>query len=401
MKLRGFQGDAVFSSWEQAFDEITSLAKDNLRNRLILVIDEYPYLAQAERSISSILQFYCDTVFKNIPVMIILCGSSMSFMENQVLGYQSPLYGQRTAQMKIEAFDYRDAAAFVPHYSFEEKALVYGITGGVPKYLELFDDSTNLKKNVIKNFLTPVGYLYEEPKNLLKQELREPVKYNLIIEAAAKGATRLNEIADKTGLNSSAASIYINTLISLGIMKKETAITEEKNKRKTLYCLADSMFIFWYRYIFGSEFSIMSGDAESLYDTEIEPDLNSYMGAIFETMCLDYLGKLNGITNKLLPFKIRELGRWWGTNPHTKTEEEIDLVGINEKLSSALFCECKYRNRLTDITILDSLIAKAKLWKNYKHKYFMLFSKAGFAKEVHSAAKQTGNVLLVTLKEMY
>jgi AAA+ ATPase superfamily predicted ATPase len=401
MKLRGFQGDAVFSSWEQAFDEIASLAGNKLRNRLILVIDEYPYLAQAERSISSILQFYCDRVFKNTTVMIILCGSSMSVMENQVLGYQSPLYGRRTAQMKIEPFDYQDAAAFVPQYSFEEKALVYGITGGVPKYLELFDDSMSLKKNILKNFLSPVGYLYEEPANLLKQELREPANYNLIIETAARGATRLHEIADKTGLASSAASIYINTLISLGIMKKETAITEENNKRKTLYRLADSMFIFWYRYIFRSGFSIIINDAEYLYDTEIEPDLNSYMGAVFETMCLDYLGKLNSITNKILPFKIRQIGRWWGANPHTKTEEEIDLVGINEKLSSVLFCECKYRNRLTDATVLDSLVAKAELWKEYKHKYFMLFSKEGFAEEVRSAAKRAGNVSLVTLEEMY
>jgi hypothetical protein len=118
-------------------------------------------------------------------------------------------------------------------------------------------------------------------------------------------------------------------------------------------------------------------------------------------MCSDYLSKLNSITNKILPFKIRQLGRWWGSNPHTKTEEEIDLVGINEKLSSALFCECKYRNRLTDMTVLNSLIAKAASWKDYKHQYFMLFSKKGFAREVHSAAKQTGNVFLVTLAEMY
>jgi AAA+ ATPase superfamily predicted ATPase len=399
MELRGVRGDAAFSRWEQAFDEIASLAKSN--ERLILVIDEYPYLAQAERSISSILQLYCDTIFKNTSIMIILCGSSMSFMENQVLGYQSPLYGRRTAQMKIEAFDYRDAAAFVSQYSLEEKALVYGITGGVPKYLELFNDSVSLKKNIIKNFLSPTGYLYEEPANLLKQELREPVKYNLIIEAAAKGATRLNEIADKTGLDSSAASIYINSLISLGIMQKETAITEEKNKRKTLYRLADSMFIFWYRYLFGAGFSILSGDAESLYEAEIEPDLSRYMGAIFETMCSDYLGRLNSATNKVLPFKIRQLGRWWGTNPHTKTEEEIDIVGINEKLSSALFCECKYRNQLTDIKILNSLIAKAELWKGYAHRYFMLFSRKGFTREVHAAAKQAGNVLLATLEEMY
>jgi len=207
MKLKGVQG-ASFLGWEQAFDEIAALAK----KPLILVIDEYPYLAQAERGISSILQHYCDKAFKKIPLMIILCGSSMSFMENQVLGYQSPIYGRRTAQMKIEPFSYRDSAAFVPRYSIAEKALVHGITGGIPKYLELFDDAVPLKQNIVKLFLSTSGFLYEEPSNLLKQELREPIKYNLIIEAVAKGASRLNEISTRTGLETAQRQIILHPL---------------------------------------------------------------------------------------------------------------------------------------------------------------------------------------------
>ncbi|MDR0876690.1 MAG: ATP-binding protein [Treponema sp.] len=398
MKLRGIESEAMFSSWEKAFDEAALLSK----KRLVLIIDEYPYLAQAEKSISSILQHYCDTVFKKIPIMIILCGSSMSFMENQVLGYQSPLYGRRTAQMKIEPFGYGEAAAFVPKYTLEQKALVYGISGGIPKYLELINDSLSIKNNIIKNYLIITGYLYEEPVNLLKQELREPAKYNMIIEAIAKGATRMNDISTKTGLDSSAVSNYINSLISLGILRKESAVTEEKNKRKTLYRLADTMFIFWYRYVFGNEFSIVTGDAESLYDNEIEVNLNHFMGPVFEKMCAEYLGRLNAIhQGKVLPFKIRQLGRWWGSNPVTKTEEEIDLLGVNEKLSSALFCECKYRNQPTDLSVLNDLLAKAERWQEYKHKYFMLFSKSRFSKEVQTMAKKRGDVQLVRLEEMY
>jgi AAA+ ATPase superfamily predicted ATPase len=398
MKLRGVQSEATFSSWDKAFDEVANLSK----KPLVLIIDEYPYLAQAEKSISSILQHYCDTVFSKIPLMIILSGSSMSFMENQVLGYQSPLYGRRSAQMKIEPFGYLEAAAFVPRYTLEQKALTYGITGGIPKYLELFDDSLSIKNNIIKNFLSPAGYLYEEPANLLKQELREPIKYNMIIEAVARGATRMNEISSKTGLDSSAVSNYLHSLISLGIMKKETAVTEENNKRKTLYRLADTMFVFWYRYVMGNEFSIVTGDSESLYDNEIENELNNFMGSIFEKMCAEYLGLLNVSTRKeKLPFKLRQLGRWWGSNPLTKTEEEIDLVGINEKNSSALFCECKYRNLLTDSSVLNALIKKAELWRGYKHKHFMLFSKSGFNRELQTAVRAMENVQLVGLKQMY
>jgi AAA+ ATPase superfamily predicted ATPase len=319
----------------------------------------------------------------------------MSFMETQVLGYQSPLYGRRTAQMKMEPFAYREAAAFVPGYSLDQKAHVYGITGGIPKYLELFEDSRSLKKNIIKNFFTPTGYLYEEPENLLKQELREPVKYNQIIEAVAKGASRLHEIAAKTSLDSGAVSKYISSFISLGIREKETAITEEKNKRKTIYRLADTMFIFWYRYVLGNDFSILNGSVESLYEEELKGDLSRFMGPIFERMCAQYLGIC-----KELPFPIRALGRWWGANPATKTEEEIDLLGINESLSSALFCECKYRNEKTDISVLNALIAKSERW-HYHHKYYMLFSKAGYSAGLKNFIALRKDVFLITLEDMY
>jgi AAA+ ATPase superfamily predicted ATPase len=212
----------------------------------------------------------------------------------------------------------------------------------------------------------------------------------------------MNDISTKTGLDSGAVSNYLNSLISLGIMQKETAVTEEKNKRKTLYRLADSMFIFWYRYVLGNEFSIVTGDAESLYDREIAGNLNHFMGPLFERMCAEYLGKLNAASKgETLPFKLRQLGRWWGSNPVTKTEEEIDLVGINESLSSALFCECKYRNQPAEVPVLAALVEKAERWQGYKHKYFMVFSKGGFSKEIQAMAKDKGNVRLVKLEEMY
>jgi AAA+ ATPase superfamily predicted ATPase len=302
--------------------------------------------------------------------------------------------------MKIKPFNYRDSALFVPRYSIKDKALVYGITGGIPKYLELFNDTLSVKQNIVNLFLSSAGFLYEEPSNLLKQELREPIKYNLIIEAVAKGSSRLNEIATKTGLETSAASNYINSLISLGIMRKETAITEEKNKKKTLYALLDTMFVFWYRYILGNEFAIQTFDAESLYENEIEPDLNRFMGRIFENMCMDYLGILNTQKENSLPFKIRQIGRWWGTNSTTKSEEEIDIVGINEKLSSVVFCECKFRNELTDIQTLNELFSKAQRW-NYNNKYFILFSKSGFTKKLQNAVQEINNVQLFSLKDMY
>nr|AGS52198.1 archaeal ATPase [uncultured bacterium contig00052] len=385
--------EASFESWEAGFEYVKNMANE----RLVLVMDEYPYLAQAEKSISSILQKYCDTAFKKSKLMLILCGSSMSFMENQVLGYKSPIYGRRTAQMKIEPMGYLDSAKFVPRYSIEQKAIVFGLTGGIPKYLELFDDSVPLKKNIIKNFFSRTGYLYEEPSNLLKQELREPQKYNSIIEAIAVGASKLNDIASKTGLETGAASVYVSSLISLGIVNKESAITEEGNKRKTIYSLADTMFLFWYRHVFGNRFSVISGNAENFYDTEIHPGLQQFMGRVFEKICREYL-MIQNSKNKL-PFPLTQIGWWRGANPQTRSEEEIDIVGINNKQNSVLLCECKFRNAKTDLSVLKALQEKSFHFANYANRHFMLFSKSKFA----SGLKQEkgGSVHLVDLGSIY
>lgn len=241
-------------------------------------------------------------------MMLILCGSSMSFVEHQVLGYQSPLYDRRTAQFKILPFNYLEAAQFVPNYTSEEKAVVYRITGGVPKYLDLIDQNLTPKENIIEPFLKPSGYLYEDPYNLLKQELKELANYNAVIEAVVTGASRLNEISTKTHIDIANLFACLRTLISLGIIKKESAVTEESNRKKTLYSLADYMFRFWYRYIPNNAFMITSGDAEAVYDSRVKTTLNDFMGLIYEEMCKQYLQKKN--RQNQLPFKIQKLGRW-------------------------------------------------------------------------------------------
>jgi AAA+ ATPase superfamily predicted ATPase len=384
----GLNTEGTFASWEAAFDQVASLASE----RLVLVIDEYPYLAESNRSISSILQLYCDTHFKRSKLMLVLCGSSMSFMENQVLGYQSPIYGRRTMQMKVEPFGYRDSALFVPRYSLEQKALVYGLTGGVPKYLELFSDTKSIQQNVIENYLTSTGYLYEEPLNLLKQELREPMKYNAIIEAVALGSSKLNEIATKTHQETSATSLYTSSLVSLGILRKEQAVGEERNKRKTLYSLADTMFRFWYRFVFTNSFSVLSGASEALYEREIEPMLPQFMGAIFETMCKEFLAAENAAGR--LPFVLRQIGRWWNN------AEEIDIVALGQK-NEALFGECKFTKGKVGAEVYETLLTRAAIFGLPPQSEFFLFSKQGFAAPFAAKVKELRNVRLVGLKEMY
>lgn len=207
-------GGLQYREMEDALDEVSRIAA---RERVIFVIDEYPYLAKAMPSISSRLQHLIDHVWKDSKLFLILCGSSMSFMEYQVLGYESPLYGRRTAQFKIEPLTYRETAMFYPALSSEEQAMVYGITGGVPHYINKLAVRETLDAALQENLFDRSSYLFEEPENLLKQELREPAVYNSIITAIAEGASRLNEIVTKTGLDSGPCVKYLKVLMDLEI----------------------------------------------------------------------------------------------------------------------------------------------------------------------------------------
>ena len=246
---------SIFPDFKTALEAVFKLAENQ---RIIFVIDEYPYLAGCSKGISSVLQHIIDREHQNSKLFIIICGSSVSFMENQVLGYKSPLFGRRTAQFRVKPFDFVGSREFFPNYNSRDAALAYGITGGIPLYMAKINDSLPLSENIKQGFFDTAGYFYEEPTNLIKQECREPAQYNSIISAIAGGASRLSEIATKIGNEkTSVVSGYLNTLIEIGIVKKETPFGE-KNSRRTIYTVSDSMFRFWYRFVL-SRFAHING----------------------------------------------------------------------------------------------------------------------------------------------
>ena len=296
----------VFTDYDAALGELTSLSQ---KERIVFVIDEYPYLAKAKPAISAMLQHLIDHKWSESKMFLILCGSSMSFMENQVLGQESPLYGRRTGQFKILPLDYRETAVFHPELSAADNALIYGITGGVPHYINKLDVRTTVDDALLDNFFDSSSYLYEEPANLLKQELREPAIYNAIIKAIAEGASRLNDITNRVGEEGSIVSNYVKTIINLGIVRKETPITEKQGK-KTIYLLNDNFFRFWYRFVPANINAIDSGRIRKTYPQAVKQYLSDYMGLIFEKMCQDYL--LYYAEN--LPVELSQVGQWWETD---------------------------------------------------------------------------------------
>lgn len=387
----GIEAETSFLSFQSALEYVFKLAE---KKRFILAIDEYPYVARSSKSLASTLQLLIDKYKDTSQLMLILCGSSMSYMEDEVLAYKSPLYGRRTAQMKIQPFSFEETCRCFKNFSDEDKALAYGIVGGTPQYLLQMDDRLSIEDNIKNTYLNPISFLYEEPTNLLKQEVREPAIYTAIITAIAVGASRMSDISNKVGEDSNICANYLKSLINLGIVKKETPYGE-KTSRKSIYSIEDNMFRFWYRFVPNNNSVIMRGAADIVY-RRIEPQLSEYMGTVFEEICKQYLWKL--LLDGNSPVEFSELGRWWGNDPIEKKQTEIDIMGEQDK-KTALFGECKWTSEKVDLGVLETLIKRSKLF-SYINVHLFLFSKSGFTKGCIDKANELGNVSLVTYADM-
>jgi ATP-binding protein len=382
----------TYRSYEDALEAITGMA---MEKRLVFVIDEYPYLAKAEKSISSRLQHIIDHSWQGSRIYLILCGSSMSFMEYQVLGYESPLYGRRTAQFKIQALTYREITEFHPELKAADQALLYGVTGGIPHYINKLDVESNLDEALLDNLFSTSSYLFEEPENLLKQELREPAIYNSVISAIAAGASHSNEISTKVGLESGVCAKYLKVLLDLGILKKETPITEKPGK-KTIYAIDDNFFRFWYRFVPRNMSVISAGRMRLIYEQAVKRFYPDYMGLVFEKMCQEYLLRYA----KDLPILLSNVGQWWGTDSKTRREVQIDIVGAPVDGNEYLIGSCKYRNEKIGIEELELLRRYAAVFRQNGIFHYYIFSKGGFTPTLLEAEMQ-GEVTLFTLGDLY
>ena len=387
----GIGAEASFSSFQAALEAVFRLSE---KERLTLVIDEYPYVARASKSLASTLQMLIDKYKERSQLMLILCGSSMSYMEDHVLAYKAPLYGRRTAQIKLQPFDFEEVCSYFHGFSPEDKALAYGIVGGTPQYLLQMDDRLSIEENIKNTYLNPMSSLYEEPTNLLKQEVREPATYTAIITAIANGASRMSEISSKVGEDTNVCSGYLKSLVALGIVKKETPYGEKASK-KSIYSIGDNMFRFWYRFVPDNVSMISRGAADLVYQ-RIEPNLPDYMGKVFEEICKQYLWGL--LLSGRSPVAFNSLGRWWGNDPLHKCQAEIDIMGEQDK-NTALFAECKWTNEKVDLGVLEMLVDRSKIFP-YAKKHFFLFSKSGFTKGCMEKAKELGNVSLVDYRSI-
>lgn len=372
----------TFGNWHSAFSAISSIPGEYKK---LIVLDEFPYMAQNNRSILSTLQQLWDSVLKDENVMIILCGSLMSFMEEHVLGPTTPLFGRTNAIIKLLPLSFKDSSRFFAPYSLSDTIAAYAILGGVPHYLKQFDSSQPLRMNIEQKILQRFSPLYSEAEFMLKQSLREVATYNSIIEAIALGRTKLSEIHDATQLEKSKLSAYLHNLNELGVIYRQVPITEEISQRG-IYRLQDEFFRFYYAFVFPYISELEHGSGSVIYETIILPQLSSFIAPIFEKICIEYLRSLN--RSGALPFALTKIGRWWDA------QHEIDILGFDAQSTHYIVGECRYQTTAMNTHNIQHTVASFSPKEKGARLHYWFFSLSGFTTEAIEMAETHGYTLV-------
>jgi len=379
--------NASFESWKDLFE---IFLKHDPDTKKLLVIDELPYMVNMNPAFPSILQWVWDTWFIKENVMLILCGSLIHMMEKHTLNYNSPLYGRHTGQIKLKQIDFLHYAQFYDNMPYRDLVEHYAVTGGVPRYIELFDRKKSLFHEIDRLMLSPEGLLFEEPEFLLRREVEEIGSYFSIIKSIAAGNRKPGKISADISIKQTSLPKYLKTLIDLDILEREVPVTEnnpEKSKM-SLYQIKDNYIRFWFRFVYPERGRIELGQSDFVLEKIKAHFIDGHVAHIYESVCRSELWRL-AMDNEL---QFNKLGRWWNS------KEEIDIVALDSTGDSIVFAECKYRMQPTDTDVFYNLLRKKELvpWsKEKRQEKFVLLSISGFTDRLIELARGRDDVLLV------
>ena len=378
--------------WDSLLRYIISLAD---KDRIVLVLDEFPYLCSSDPAFPSVLQRIWDEVGKDSKLYLILCGSFISFMEREVLGHKSPLYGRRTGQLLVHPLLLPTLKEFFRGYSPEERIMAYAILGGVPAYLIQFNDKLFIRQNIERQILKPTAFLHDEVRFILMEELRDPKHYLSILQAIAFGNTRMNDIVQRTGIERGPVSKYLSVLQDLRLIEREIPVTEKhpEKSRKGIYRLSDNFFRFWFRFVLPYKSRLVEGGERKVLEEEILPHLDNFIGQVFDKICVEIFRYL--VDGEKIKVGYDRAGRWWNGN------EEIDLVAVAGD-KPVFAAECKWSKRPVGIDILKELRRKVSLISSEGPKADLrlgLFSRSGFTKEIEALGKN-GEIELIDVRKI-
>lgn len=381
--------ESSVDNWGIIFKSLINYETDDKK---VIIIDEFQYLGKSNPAFPSIFQKIWDTLLKELNIMVILCGSLISMMKSQTLSYSSPLYGRRTGQIKLNQIPFKYYHEFFSNKSHKELIEYYAVTGGVPKYIELFYDSKDIYTAIEKNILNKTSFLYDEPNFLLQREVSEVGSYFSIIKTIAMGNQKLSKIATNLELKQTGLTKYLKTLINLDILEREVPITEdnpEKSKRG-LYKIKDNFILFWFKFIYPNISYIESGNEELAMKKIRQNLVDNHISYVYEDICREEMWELNakGKWN----FHFDKVGRWWNGNT------EIDLVAIDSTGIDIIFGECKYWKNKVGIDVFEELEKKAKSveWNATRRKcHFVIFSISGFTDDLIKLSEEREELLLI------
>ena len=377
--------DDIFLSLKDNWEDIFKYLSTK-KERLTIVVDEFPYLIKSNSAVVSIFQRVWDLYLSKSNIFLVILGSSISIIENEVLSYQSPLYGRRTAQYNLQKLDFKTLNKFYPNYSFENLLLIFATLDTIPFYLNIFDKNISFYKNLEKYFFVKDSILYEEGDFLLKEEFKEIMVYKSILKEIAIGNTKFNEISLNAKIEKTKLTQYLKNLQVLRLIKKEVSFGEDILKsRKSIYSLNDNFLTFWFKYVLPNKDIIEKNKPEELVKI-VQNNISDYLGYVFEQVVKEYMS---------IVFNISLCQRWWFK------EDEIDLIGLNKVDDIMYFIECKYKKRQAGINVLEDLRKKSTLVRfKSKKKVFVIVSKSGFTNKLKISAKNQDDVILVSLKDL-
>ena len=310
------------------FRKAFEMIKLKAPKRLVVVIDEFSYLLLTDKNTPAVFQHVIDEILDD-RFFLILSGSLVGLMEG-LMSYTNPLYGRRTAQLRLKPLSFFHVAEYFSKKPLETVVKIYSVTGGVPMYFRMFRGE-DFERELLSVAFSPTSILYEEPEFILREELRDVHRYYLILEALANGKHRVSEVSQYAGVEAKDMPKYLRALISLDLVKREVPVTESERSRKARYYLKDNFFAFWFRFVKPNRGRVEIGTFEMDWNA-----FNTYVGRAFEGIAKQFLVEMN--KSGALPFGFTKIGRWW------KKGEEIDLVALNEREKKALFVEVKWKN---------------------------------------------------------
>ncbi len=372
--------------WKRALELVVAQAKGE---KLVIVLDEFQWIVGASPGLPSILQELWDRKWSKAGnVMLVLCGSYMGFMEREVLGKKSPLFGRRTGQMLVEPFGFREAAGFHPKLSRADQARVWALCGGVPFYLKQFDGGRSVAWNIQTNFLTPHAALFREADFLLREELREVEHYHAVLMELATGVKSAAEISRATGIATGTTHYYLKTLVELGYVGRRYPMTGKlPTARSVRFALADPLLQFWFRYGFPNLSKITQLGGAQAYSQLVAPSVESFYGARFEQLCREALLEVyvrEGVSAGA------EVGEYWDKSV------QVDLVGVRDDGWIDLG-ECKWGTVRSWPAVVREVEEKADRYPNPKGRSL---GRWVFTRQ-RPPKKERDGVRLLGLEELY